>query len=80
MVSDSDKKQLIKLNQQLSGEIKIGLSSPEHAQTHAFKEFCDELAQLVPQIKITSEDSSPNQPPQILSTMERQRTEGSFRI
>ena len=66
MFSASEKKQLGKLNHQLSRQIKIGLAAPEHAQTPLFKEFCDELSGLVPKIKITSEDSSPGRPPQIL--------------
>lgn len=65
MLTDLDKKQLIKLNDQLSEEIKIGLAATDHKQATVFKEFCDELTLLVPKIKITSEDSSPNQPPQI---------------
>lgn len=65
MLTDLDKKQLIKLNDRLAGEIKIGFAAPEGAQTAVFKEFCDELSLLVPKIKITSEDSSPDQPPQI---------------
>jgi hypothetical protein len=65
MLTELDKKQLIKLNDRLSGEIKIGFAATKHAQTAVFKEFCDDLSLLVPKIKITSEDSSPNQPPQI---------------
>ena len=65
MLTDLDKKQLVRLNDQLSGGVKIGLAASEHAQTPLFKEFCDELSHLVPNIRITSEDSSPNQPPQI---------------
>ena len=42
MFSESEKKQLGKLNHQLSRQIKIGLAAPEHAQTPLFKEFCDE--------------------------------------
>jgi hypothetical protein len=66
MLSDLDKKQLIKLNDRLSSEIKIGLAATDHAHTDVFKEFCDELSRLVPKIKVTSEDSSPNQPPRII--------------
>lgn len=65
MLTDLDKKQLFKLNDRLSGEIKIGFAATEHAQTTVFRKFCDELSLLVPKIKITSEDSSPSQPPQI---------------
>lgn len=65
MLTETGKKQLGSLNNTLSREIKIGLAAPEHAQTPVFKEFCDELSDLVPKIRITSEDSSPGEPPQI---------------
>ena len=65
MFSESEKKQLEKLNQTLTGEVKIGSTAAGHPQGQAFREFCDHLAQLVPNIKITSEDGSTRQPPEI---------------
>ena len=65
MLTESDKKQLNKLNQSLTGEIKIGSTAAGHPQGQVFREFCDHLAQLVPNIKITSEDGSSKQPPEI---------------
>ena len=66
MFTDVEKKQLLKLNNELSREITIGLADSGHPHSQVFNEFCDELAQLAPQIRITSEDGSPRQPPQIL--------------
>ena len=66
MFTESEKKQLGKLNKALSRVIKIGLTAPDNPQAGVFREFCDNLVQLVPKIKITSEDSSPRQLPQIL--------------
>jgi thiol-disulfide isomerase/thioredoxin len=65
MFTESEKKQLEKLNQTLTGEIKIGSTAAGHPQGQAFQEFCDHLVQLVPNIKITSEDGSTKQPPEI---------------
>jgi hypothetical protein len=66
MFTELEKKQLAKLNEALSREIKIGLAASEHPQAGGFREFCDNLVQLVPKIKITAEDISPRQIPQIL--------------
>ena len=66
MFTELEKKQLGKLNKTLSREIKIGLAASEHPQARVFREFCDNLVQLVPRIKITAEDSSPRQIPQIV--------------
>jgi hypothetical protein len=66
MFTDLEKKQLRKLNDGLSGDIKIGLTGAGHPQSPMFQEFCDNLVKLVPKIGIVKEDSSPGQPPQIL--------------
>jgi hypothetical protein len=66
MFTGSEKKQLRKLNNMLSSEVTIGLAGSGHLHSQVFHEFCDELAQLVPKIRITQEDGSPQQPPQIL--------------
>jgi thiol-disulfide isomerase/thioredoxin len=66
MFTELEKKQLGKLDKALSREIKIGLAASDHPQTRVFRDFCDNLVQLVPKIKITSEDSSPRQLPQIV--------------
>jgi len=66
MFSDLEKKQLLKLNSELSRDIKIGLADSGHPQSQVFEKFCDNLVQLVPKIRIAKEDGSPQQPPQIL--------------
>jgi len=65
MLTESDKRQLHQLNQTLTGEIKIGLTAAGHPQGQLFREFCDHLVQLVPNIKIIAEDGSTQQPPEI---------------
>ena len=59
MFTDLEKKQLRKLNDGLSGDIKIGLTGAGHPQSPMFQEFCDNLVKLVPKIGIVKEDSSP---------------------
>jgi hypothetical protein len=66
MFTELEKQQLLKLNNALASDIKIGLADTEHPQSQMFQEFCDNLVQLVPKIKIVKEDSSPQQPPQII--------------
>ena len=66
MFTDPEKKQLGRLNDMLSQEVTIGLTGSGHMHSQVFNEYCDELAQLVPKIRITHEDGSPQQPPQIL--------------
>jgi hypothetical protein len=66
MFTDSDKKQLRMLNQELSQDISVGLVDSGHARSKEFNKFCDDITQLVPKIRISKEDVSPQQPPQIL--------------
>ncbi len=66
MFTESEKKQLGKFDKALSREIKIGLAASDHPQARVFRDFCDNLVQLVPKVKITAEDSSPQQPPQLV--------------
>lgn len=66
MFSDIEKKQLLKLNNSLSRDIKIGLAASGHPLSQMFQKFCDNLVQLVPKIRIAKEDGSPRQAPQIL--------------
>lgn len=66
MFTDVEKKQLLKLNDGLSSDIKIGLADAGHPQSQIFQEFCDNLVQLVPKIKIAKEDGTPQKPPQIV--------------
>lgn len=66
MFGDLEKKQLIKLNDELSQGITIRLVESGHAHSQVFHEFCDGLTQLAPKIRIAQEDGSSQQPPQIL--------------
>jgi thiol-disulfide isomerase/thioredoxin len=66
MFSDLEKKQLLKLNNELSQTITIVLVESGHAHNQVFHEFCDGLTQLAPKIRIAREDGSSQQPPQIL--------------
>jgi len=66
MFTELEKKQLLKLNDGLSSDIKIGLAGAGHPQSQMFQKFCDNLVQLVPKIRVVKEDSSPQQPPQII--------------
>ena len=66
MFTELEKKQLLKLNDGLSSDIKIGLAGAGHPQSQMFQQFCDNLVQLVPKIRVVKEDSAPQQPPQII--------------
>jgi glutaredoxin len=66
MFSESEKTQLLKLNNELSQDITIDLVDSGHARSKEFHKFCDDLTLLVPKIGITVEDGSPQQAPQIL--------------
>ncbi|MGB5746276.1 MAG: thioredoxin family protein, partial [Desulfobacterales bacterium] len=65
MFSEPAKKQLLDLNRELSQDVTIGLADSGHLHSQVFHEFCDELARLVPKIRIVQEDGSPQKPPQI---------------
>jgi hypothetical protein len=66
MFTELEKKQLGMLNNTLTREIKIGLAVSEHPQGQVLREFCDNLVQLVPKVRIRREDGSPQKPPQIM--------------
>ena len=58
-----EEKQILKLNDQLSGDITISLVDSEHPQNKAFEEFCDNLSHLVSKVKIAKEEYSAEQLP-----------------
>jgi glutaredoxin len=66
MFTAFEEKQILKLNDQLSRDITIGLVDSEHAHYKAFKEFCDHLNHLVPGIKITKDGDTPQDSPQVV--------------
>jgi len=61
-----EEKQIIKLNHQLSQDVTIGLARSQHTSSNLFYEFCDDIARLVPKIKISKVEAEPLDPPQIL--------------
>ena len=66
MFSDLEKKQILKLSDQLSGEITISLIESEHPNYPAFKNFCDNLSGLVPGVRVKKDGESLKDPPQIV--------------
>lgn len=66
MFSAFEEKKILKFNDQLSRDITISLVDSEHAHHKAFQEFCDNLRHLVPGIKITRDEGTRKEPPQIL--------------
>jgi hypothetical protein len=66
MFTPLEEKQIIKLNHQLSHDITIGRVASRHSSSKLFHEFCDDIARLVPKIKISKVDAEPQDPPQIL--------------
>ena len=66
MFTPHEKKQIIKLNHQLSHDITIGLVASRHTSSKLFREFCDDLTRLAPKIKISKVETDPQDPPQIL--------------
>ncbi len=59
-------KQILKLNGRLSRDITINLTKSEHPSYPSFKDFCDNLNHLVPQVKVAQDSESPEKPPQIV--------------
>jgi hypothetical protein len=66
MFSELEKKQILNLNDQLSGDITISLIESEHANYAAFKDFCENLNDLIPGIRIKKDGDSLKEPPQII--------------
>jgi hypothetical protein len=66
MFTALEKKQILKINDQITHEIAIGLIDSEHPKSNVFNNFCYNLRQLVPKIKITKEEGASEKPPQML--------------
>ncbi len=66
MFTDLEKKQLLQLNYELSQNITIGLVESGHTHIKEFNNFCDELTRLVAKIRVSKEDGSAQQAPQIM--------------
>ena len=65
MFTAAEKKQIVKLNECLTRDIKIRLTVSQDPSFKLFKEFCDDLTHLASRIKIAHENDTPQQPPQI---------------
>lgn len=60
-----EKRQILSLKDSLSTNVRIGLLVTEHEKSGLIEEFCDELSQLVPRIRIEKEDGHPDEIPTI---------------
>jgi glutaredoxin len=65
MFTTVEEKQILALKRRLSRDITISVVAAEHNSSRLLQEFCDTLADWVPQIKIKKEDGRPQQLPQI---------------
>ena len=66
MFTALEEKQILALKHRLSRDITIGIVDSEHKSSKVFHEFCDALTHRVPQIQITKEEGTPQQPPQLI--------------
>jgi len=64
-MTPAEKKQFAVLNEQLSKAIQIELVESDHEKSPAVKQFCDELAQEVPKIRVKKEAGDPDEAPSI---------------
>ena len=64
-MTPTEKKQICKLNEDLTETVNITLFQTEHDLNKKFKEFCDKLNQLVPKIKVVKDDGDPQIGPEI---------------
>jgi hypothetical protein len=60
-----EKKQILTLNEMLSKDVQIGLIETEHEQSGLIRQFCDDLIQLVPKIRVIEEEGDPDEVPAI---------------
>jgi hypothetical protein len=65
MFTTAEKKQIAKLNERLSRDIRIGLRVSQDPNYRLFEEFCDDLGRLAPRVKIAHKNETPELPPQI---------------
>ena len=64
-MTPNEEKLIGKLNGKLFQTVKITLFQTEHELNKAFKEFCEKLSRLVPEIKVAKDDGDPQTGPQI---------------
>jgi hypothetical protein len=65
MMTPSEEKQILTLNERLSKEIQIELIQTDHEKSPAIREFCDKLIQRVPKIRVKKEAGDPGAVPAI---------------
>ncbi len=65
MMTPSEKKQILTLNDTLSKEVQIGLIENDHEKSRTIRQFCDRLTQLVPKIHVKKEDGDVDEVPAI---------------
>ncbi len=65
MIPGKEKKQIAGWSQTLKDDIRIHLILTEDERSQTFKEFCDDLARIVPKIKIKQEKDDESKPPVI---------------
>jgi glutaredoxin len=65
MMTPAEKKQFAVLNERLSNEIQIELIQTDHEKSPAISQFCDELVQRVPRVRVKKEQGDPDEFPAI---------------
>ena len=65
MIPEKEKKQIAGWSQTLKDDIRIHLILTDDERSQTFKEFCDDLARIVPKIKIKQEKDDESKPPVI---------------
>lgn len=65
MMTPSEEKQILTLNERLSKEIQIEFIQTDHEKSPAIKQFCVELIQRVPKIRVKKEAGDPGAVPAI---------------
>jgi len=65
MFTAVEEKQIIRLNDRLSGDMPVSLLGSTHPSSPKFKKFCDTITRLVPKIRISNVEDTDAHPPQI---------------
>jgi hypothetical protein len=60
-----EKKQILSLNDRLSEDIQIDLVVTQHEKSALIRQFCDDLTQWVPKIRVVEEEGDPDEVPVI---------------
>ena len=65
MFTALEKKQILKLENQLTHNFDLGLMNTEHKHAYRFEKFCVELSRLLPNLQIKRSQETSDSPPQI---------------